>query len=376
MNFDISVNNQSSDVEEITDEDQKPPTNENPYGTAEPIMELTKNCPCTAIIDKDYTKEFNNSNIKYCNCYDGIPEFVEVLFKCKRKNIFKNSNQLKFQYGEIVVVEVENGLDIGTVSACGRAADDKLRTNYNNSLNINLKVLRHATKDDYEKHMNNLEDDKYVTQKAKEMILKYDFEMKITDAEWQYDHQRLTIYFTAPSRIDFRELVKELARTFKTRIELRQISTREEAKRMGGMGSCGRVLCCSTFSCDFNHVTLEHARTQQLSNNVAKLSGYCGRLKCCLLYEYNNYVEAFKRYPPLNSQLVMPEGLARIIKADVFKDIFYLYIESVSIYKTITLAEVEELMNSGRLVVPKDEIAPLPVDFDENLEELKKLEEN
>jgi cell fate regulator YaaT (PSP1 superfamily) len=156
--------------------------------------------------------------------------------------------------------------------------------------------------------------------------------------------------------VDFRELVKELARTFKTRIELRQISSREETKRLGcGIGACGLSLCCTTFLPDFSHVTLDHARKQQLSNNVAKLSGYCGRLKCCLLFEYENYVSAFEKYPPLNSTIDTKEGTFKMMKVDVFKDIIYLYNRDQGKYKSITYQELAEYTEQGRVFMPENE---------------------
>ncbi|MGA2297298.1 MAG: regulatory iron-sulfur-containing complex subunit RicT, partial [FCB group bacterium] len=329
----------------------------NYFGLLQPFTRfpITPRLKETAILNESYTSQFNVSRLKYKpKPTKETTQLAEVIFKCKRKQIFKNVKNLKIVDGEFVVVEVENGLDLGTVSASGEAAQEKLKANHNNH-NVDCKIIRHATREDFDKYIRNLENDLVVVQKTKDLIQKYEFDMKITEAEWQFDHQRLTIYFTAPTRIDFRELVKDLARAFKTRIELRQISTREEAKRMGGLGSCGRNLCCSSFACEFCHVTLEHAKTQQLSNNVAKLSGYCGRLKCCLLYEYDNYVESFKKYPPMNSQIVMPEGMGRIVKADVFKDLFHIYIENVGLYKTLTLAEVDDLIKAGRVVFPKVE---------------------
>ena len=167
-------------------------------------------------------------------------------------------------------MQVDNGVDIGTVCSVGLNAFEKYKLHNNNNKHDNrlFEVIRHANQQDFEKYQKNSDDEEDVVIKTKGLVKQYNLDMKITDAEWQFDRQRLTISFTAPQRIDFRLLVKDLARTFKTRIELRQISTREEAKRIGGMGSCGRTLCCTSFSCEFSHVTLDHARVQQLSNNV------------------------------------------------------------------------------------------------------------
>jgi cell fate regulator YaaT (PSP1 superfamily) len=175
--------------------------------------------------------------------------------------------------------------------------------------------------------------------------------MKITDAEWQFDKQRLTIYFTAPQRIDFRDLVKDLARIFKTRIELRQISTREETKRLGnGVGCCGLILCCNSFLHEFSHITLDHARIQQLSNNVTKLSGNCGRLKCCLLFEYQQYKTELDKYPPIGSQIILKDTNARITKIDVFKDLVFMQRADSNKIINSNLKEINEYANKGMII--------------------------
>ena len=262
-------------------------------------------------------------------------------------------------------------MDYGTISATGVCACEKLESCYNKN-KPKFSIIRHANKEDMNQINSNTEDENRVVIQTRQFAERYKLEIKITDAEWQLDHQRLTIYFTAPQRVDFRELVKDLARTFRTRIELRQISTREEAKRIGGMGPCGRKLCCSSFAHEFNHVTLDHARTQQLSNNVAKLSGYCGRLKCCLLYEYNNYIESFKKYPPLNCTIKLKEGIARILKVDIFKDIVHLHVDDRGIYKSITYEELFELKQNGNIRVPRNgdrNRPPKQQNYDDDLED-------
>ena len=224
--------------------------------------------------------------------FDSIPDYIEVVFKCKRKAIYRNDYGVVITKPDFIILEVENGTDLGYINSFGEEALLKLKSIYKNEKVI-YSVIRTATAEDIERFNSNREEEPFVIEKTKEFVKQNDVDMKIIEAEWQFDRQRLTIYFTAPQRIDFRDLVKDLARSFRTRIELRQISTREEAKRIDGIGSCGRTICCSCFANDFNHVTLDHAKTQQLSNNIAKLSGYCGKLKCCLLYEYETYIEAF-----------------------------------------------------------------------------------
>jgi cell fate regulator YaaT (PSP1 superfamily) len=282
-----------------------------------------------------------------------IPEpgkYFEVVFKSKRRRTFENPNELHLKAGDAVVVEVENGTDYGTIGAMCHC--DKARMRNNSKSGEIFPILRIASADDEERFAKNRDEEQSVMEKTRDMVRRIGLEMKVIEAEWQFDRQRLTICFTAPNRIDFRELVKELARVFRTRIELRQISTREEAKQIGGLGSCGRSICCASFSGDFNHVTLDHARLQQLSNNVAKLSGYCGRLKCCLLYEYDNYLEAFKKYPPLHSIIELPEGRARMIKVDIFKDVVTVVTLQGNNFKSLPLAELNVLVAAGKVTAP------------------------
>jgi cell fate regulator YaaT (PSP1 superfamily) len=324
-------------------------------------------------INDNYESLFSVSKIKHKDCDETkVYPYAEVIFKCKRRRLFNNDRKLLLKPPQYVMVEVENGIDIGTVSAAGECAMEKFECYYKSNV-PRYSILRHANKDDITQLSRNLDDENRVVNQTRQLAIKYQLDIKVTDAEWQFDKQRLTIYFTAPQRVDFRELVKDLARTFRTRIELRQISSREEAKRIGGMGPCGRKLCCSSFAGEFNHVTLDHARTQQLPNNVAKLSGYCGRLKCCLLYEYDNYLETFKKYPPLNCTIKIKEGIARILKIDIFKDIVHLHIDDSGIYKSITYEELMDLKDKGCVRIPKNGghhyQFPLHGHYDDDLED-------
>lgn len=276
---------------------------------------------------------------------------IEVTFKGNRKGYFKNDVNFSLNIHDKIVVEADNGIDFGTIT-CIENAVRRLKACLK-PRNINLKVLRKANDEDFDKFYANTFEEETIVKRAKELVIQFNLDMKITEAEWQFDRQRLTIYFTAPQRIDFRDLVKELARAFKTRIELRQISSREETKRIGdGIGCCGLSLCCTTFLNDFSHITLDHARTQQLSNNVAKLSGNCGRLKCCLLYEYDTYSEAFANYPAMHSKVDTKEGLAKIIKIDIFKNIITLHNHHLSKYFTISKEELDEYVKEGKIIAP------------------------
>jgi cell fate regulator YaaT (PSP1 superfamily) len=341
-----------------------------------------KDFPSQIFINQEYYLKFNVSKAKpEYNEINEISDLVEIAFKNKRRQLYANKNRLPFVAYQYVIVEVESGLDIGTVTAFGKCAEAKLKLFYKDR-EPQYSVIRHARLEDMQRYKHNLDSHQSIVEKARELTEKLELEMKITDAEWQFDQQRLTIYFTSPLRIDFRQLVKELAKTFKTRIELRQISTREDAKRIGGMGSCGRALCCASFAHENSHVTLDHARIQQLSNNVTKLSGYCGRLKCCLLYEYDTYLDVLSKYPSLNSEIHFPEGKAKILKADIFRELVHAYIPESSTYKTISFEEFIDLDNNGKVSKLNDfnhkncEIRKMFIDSEEDdLEELKKLED-
>ncbi len=340
-----------------------------------------KDFPPQIFINQEYYKKFNVSKAKpEFNEINEVSDLVEIAFKNKRRQLYSNNKKLPFVNYQYVVVEVENGLDLGTVTAFGKCAEAKLKLFYKDK-EPQYSILRHAKIEDMHRYKHNLDTHANILERAREWAEKLNLDMKITDAEWQFDQQRLTVYFTSPLRIDFRQLVKELAKAFKTRIELRQISTREDAKRIGGMGSCGRALCCASFAHENSHVTLDHARVQQLSNNVTKLSGYCGRLKCCLLYEYNTYIEILSKYPSMNAEIEFPEGKAKILKADIFKKLVHAYIPASSTYKTISFEDFAELNDNGKVFTLHDdnhkncEIRKMFIDPDEDdIEELKKLE--
>ncbi|MCX7737356.1 MAG: hypothetical protein N2319_11680 [Candidatus Kapabacteria bacterium] len=280
--------------------------------------------------------------------------YAEIVFKCKRKKLYKNSHHYPLNECELVIVQVDNGIDVGTIYSCGQEAINKFHTIYKEE-EPEFTIIRHMNYEDFQKHKRNLEDEVRALAKIKSIVKEFKLEMKVNEAEWQFDRQRLTVYFTAPQRIDFRDLVKELARVFKTRIELRQISSREEAKKIGGMGPCGRCLCCTSIVPENIHVTLDHARIQQLANNVAKLTGYCGRLKCCLLFEYDIYVDAFKNYPPINSIIELPEGEAKLVKVDIFKNQAYIYIQSTGLYRYLPYPELMDLWHKEKIHPPKEE---------------------
>ncbi len=277
-------------------------------------------------------------------------KYVQVAFKGARKEFFLNESHEQLKCLQEVIIEVDGGIDFGRISNCGMLINKSNELLEKSELH-SKKIIRKATEKDLERYIINSEDEKVVLEKTRELVKKYDLDMKITDAEWQFDRLRLTIYFTAPQRIDFRELVKDLARKFKTRIELRQISSREEIKRMGdGIGCCGLELCCNSFLNEFSHITLEHARVQHLSNNLTKLTGNCGRLKCCLLYEYHQYKAVVEQYPPIGSQLILTDGNATITKIDIFKETAHLTFQQTNRTISMKLREISNYVDKGLVI--------------------------
>ena len=239
-------------------------------------------------------------------------EIVEILFKGERKDVFVNLSTIPLNIGEHVIVQVERGEDMGRVLQKGALAEGKGRCRH-------LKqVVRKATEEDMARLHDNekLEEDAFRI--CQERISARELKMRLVAVECQFDRNRITFYFTAEKRVDFRELVKDLAATFKTRIELRQIGVRDEARRMGGYGVCGNKYCCSTFLREFEPVTLRMAKEQQLSLSPTKISGACGRLMCCLMYEVDFYREEVKKFPKAGTKLQMGETELTVTRLDFF----------------------------------------------------------
>ncbi|UCF79872.1 MAG: hypothetical protein JSW03_09060 [Candidatus Eiseniibacteriota bacterium] len=237
---------------------------------------------------------------------------IEVLFKGERKDIFRNPYRIPFMIGEYAVVQAERGEDMGRVTQRGEMAANKGRRRRLRQ------VVRKATDDDMAKFEDNQRLQKEAFRVCEERIEARELNMNLVDVECQFDRNRITFYFTAEKRVDFRELVKDLAATFKTRIELRQIGVRDEARRMGGYGICGKKYCCGTFLREFEPVTLRMAKEQQLSLSPTKISGACGRLMCCLMYEVDFYKEEAKKYPKVGTRIQLPEGEMTVTRLDFF----------------------------------------------------------
>lgn len=260
---------------------------------------------------------------------------VEVVFKGERKELYANPQQFPFKIGDYVIVKADKGEDLGIINQLGAMLSMKKKEE-------DLKpILRKPDPDDLKKLEENRIKEKEAFKVCKEKIEKHQLVMKLVDVEYQFDGNKITFYFTAERRVDFRELVKELASIYKVRIELRQIGVRDEARRMGGYGVCGRKLCCTSFINEFEPITTQCAKEQNLPLNPQKLSGMCGRLLCCLLYEREFYLEAMKKFPELDSVVKTPKGEAKIEKVDVFSGRVYLKYENDEC-ETYTLEEMKE----------------------------------
>lgn len=258
-------------------------------------------------------------------------DILEVRFKNGRKGFYRNLKGLPLQVGDAIIVEGSPGHDIGVVSIIGELTRIQIQKKAPNfKPHEARKVYRIATQEDIDKWKEARELESKVMHQARELAINLNLQMKISDVEYQGDLTKATFYYTAEQRVDFRQLIKDMAETFKIRIEMRQIGARQEAARLGGIGSCGRELCCSTWLTDFRSVSTSAARYQQLSLNPQKLAGQCGKLKCCLNYELDMYLDAIKRFPKPDTKLYTEAGSAIHIKTDVFKRLMWFAYDSDS----------------------------------------------
>lgn len=280
---------------------------------------------------------------------DGPYDVVEVSFnQGARKDFFSNRNRILFVTGDMVAVEAPFGYDVGQVTLAGELVRLQMRKKKVTDADRLKSILRRAHERDLQKYeeLRRREDD--VLFKARVIVRSMDLPMKLSQAEYQKDGRRATLYFTAEGRVDFRELVKRLAREFHTRVEMRQIGARQEAGKIGGIGSCGRELCCSTWLTQFKHVSTSAARYQQLAINQVKLTGQCGRLKCCLNYELDTYMDALREFPSEDVRIRTQEGTAHQIKVDIFrKELYYAYPRDPRMFR-LSLDEVNRLIDMNR----------------------------
>ncbi|HMR17754.1 MAG TPA: regulatory iron-sulfur-containing complex subunit RicT, partial [Sphingobacterium sp.] len=275
---------------------------------------------------------------------------VEVRFKGSRKDFYVNTDNIYLEMGEMVAVEpTTGGYDIGHVSLTGELVRLQLQKNKVPPDSVVKKIYRKANEADITK-FNAAKDLEWETMhKARKLALDLGLSMKISDVDYQGDKTKATFYYTAEGRVDFRELIKRMAESFRIRIEMRQIGMRQEASRLGGIGSCGRELCCSTWLTDFKTVSTSAARYQNLSLNTLKLAGQCGKLKCCLNYELDSYMDALKDIPNDVDRIETLSGVAYLQKTDIFKKTMWFSYPGAENWIPLTIDKVKELaqLNKG-----------------------------
>lgn len=276
-----------------------------------------------------------------------MADFVEIGFKGTRRDYFINRG-MDIQPGVFVFVEADRGEDLGLVTALGSLAERKCSSSAGGCATPTpeKRVLRMAEDAEVERLTELRTDEERVREEATALVTRHSLKMKITEAEWQFDQKKLIIYFTAERRVDFRELVRDLARTFRTRIELKQIGVRDEAALLGGVGRCGRELCCSTWLPELKPVSLQLAKDQRLSLNPAQISGCCGRLMCCLMYEHQTYVEARRRFPREGKTLRTAQGPEKVLSVDIWRERVLLK-DQEGERRTLSLAELRNEMARG-----------------------------
>lgn len=302
-------------------------------------------------------------------------EFVEVRFKNSRKEFFKNSENLSLSIGDIVATQAQSGHDIGMVTLVGELVRVQMRRKKVDFKPEDFpKVYRKASQKDIDIWQKCRDREEEIKKRAREIAIILKLQMKISDVEFQGDGSKATFYYTADERVDFRQLIKDMAKAFGIRIEMRQIGYRQEAQRLGGIGSCGRELCCSTWLTDFRSVSTSAARYQQLSLNPQKLAGQCGKLKCCLNYELDVYLDALKDFPSQDTKLFTEKGLAFCQKTDIFKEtLWFSYKDEPGNWHVLSKHQVNEILEKNKR---KEKVASLEMYALENPVKEKVVFEN
>jgi cell fate regulator YaaT (PSP1 superfamily) len=274
-------------------------------------------------------------------------DVVEVRFKNGKKDFYRNANKYDLHSGDPVIVDVPNGHHLGYVALQGELVRLQMKKKSVKDDSQIRAIYRIANEKDIKKFEEVIEKEQPTLHRTREIIQEEKLSMKLTDVEYQADGTKATFYYSADDRVDFRELIKRLASEFRIRVEMRQISLRQEASRLGGIGSCGRELCCSTWLTDFKSVTTTSARYQNLSLNPSKLSGQCGRLKCCLNYELDTYMDALREIPELKKPLITQKGEAKLQKTDIFKKIMWFGYDNENSWIAIPIDRVKEVLKQN-----------------------------
>lgn len=275
---------------------------------------------------------------------------VEVRFKNGRKEFYRNTEKLTLSIGDIVATEASPGHDIGIVTLTGELVKIQMKKKGVNPTSAEIqKVYRKASQKDIDIWSEARDKEEPMKVKAREIAIALKLQMKISDIEFQGDGSKAIFYYTAEDRVDFRQLIKDFAQTFKIRIEMKQVGFRQEAARLGGIGSCGRELCCSTWLTDFRSVNTSAARYQQLSLNPQKLAGQCGKLKCCLNYELDTYMDALKDFPDFETKLYTEKGDAICQKQDIFKGLmWFAYTDNFANWHVLKIDQVKEIIAQNK----------------------------
>ncbi|MFT5761299.1 MAG: cell fate regulator YaaT (PSP1 superfamily), partial [Polaribacter sp.] len=296
----------------------------------------------------------------------------EVRFKNGRKHFFKNTENLTLSMGDVVAVESSPGHDIGTISLGGELVKVQLKKkNIKEDSEEILKIYRKASQKDIDIWQSYREKEQETQRRGREILGRLGLKMKLSDVEYQGDGNKATFYYTADERVDFRQLIRDLASAFSIRVEMKQVGLRQEAARLGGIGSCGRELCCSTWLTDFRKVNTAAARYQQLSLNPLKLAGQCGKLKCCLNFELDTYLDALKDFPKQEKVLKTENGDAVFVKMDIFKRaLWYTYKDNSFKWFKLSLDQVLEIIELNK---NNEEAAPLE-DYESDIAEVVKVD--
>jgi len=273
---------------------------------------------------------------------------AEIRFKNGRKEFYRNTDKLKLTTGDAVVVEAQNGHHIGYISMQGELVRLQMQKKKIANDGEIKKIYRLAHQKDLEKFEEVQKREMPTLYRTREIIRDLKLDMKLSDIEYQADNTKATFFYSADDRVDFRELIKLLAAEFKIRVEMRQISLRQEAGRLGGIGVCGRELCCATWLSDFKNVATSAARYQNLSLNPSKLSGQCGRLKCCLNYELETYMEALEDIPKIESPLLTEKGEATLQKTDIFRKIMWFGFNEENTWYPLNIERVNHILRMNR----------------------------
>ncbi len=283
-------------------------------------------------------------------------QIIEIKFKGSRKDFYVNQDNIYLENGELVVVETTTGgFDVGHVSLTGELVRMQMVKRRVKEADITKKIYRRATPADVDKWKAAKDMEWETMHRARKLALDLNLSMKISDVDYQGDKTKATFYYTAEGRVDFRELIKKMAESFRIRIEMRQIGMRQEASRLGGIGSCGRELCCSTWLTDFKTVSTAAARYQNLSLNTLKLAGQCGKLKCCLNYELDTYMDALKHIPDNVNYLRTEKGDARLQKTDIFKQLMWFSLPGAENWVPLPVTRVKEIQKMNKEgVLPED----------------------